>query len=85
MLHAERLSRLAFKEVGDKEPILRRASLDKTACRIRRIFGEFLWDTKLTQWLHSMLNESLNTDYLAIYLDVLQVKCKLGMKLANMP
>ncbi|CAL8137948.1 unnamed protein product [Orchesella dallaii] len=71
-LHAERLARLTYERIGDAEPVLRRASIDRTASRVRRIFGEYLWDSKLTQWLHGVLTESLNYDYLAVYLDVLQ-------------
>lgn len=72
-LHAERLARLTYTANGDTEPVLRRASLDRTASRVRRIFGEYLWDTKLTQWLHSVLTEFLDFAYLAIFMDVLQV------------
>ncbi|ODN03015.1 KAT8 regulatory NSL complex subunit 3 [Orchesella cincta] len=71
-LHAERLARLTYERIGDAEPVLRRASIDRTASRVRRILGEYLWDSKLTQWLHGVLTESLNYDYLAVYLDVLQ-------------
>jgi len=71
-LDSERLARLAYIR-HPAEPVLRRASLDKTARRIRGVLNQFKWDTRLTQWLHGILIENLSQAYLAAYLDVLQV------------
>lgn len=71
ILEDEKLARLAFKGVNN-EPIARRLSLDRSASCLRRILAEFLWDQKLTQWLHFILIRRLPASMLASYLDLVQ-------------
>lgn len=54
------------------EPVLRRVVIDKSVARLRRALARYLWEPKITQWLHSVLMDHLPPTYMAAYLDILQ-------------
>lgn len=73
ILNCDHLARLAHAGASN-EPVLRRVTIDKSVKRMRRLMACVSWDVKLTQWLHQLLMDNLSTQYLASYLDILQVR-----------
>ncbi|XP_014277167.1 KAT8 regulatory NSL complex subunit 3 isoform X3 [Halyomorpha halys] len=71
ILHWERLNRLTFVSNWN-EPVLRRISLDKSARRFRTTMASIAWKQKLVHWLHNLLLEVLEVNYLVAYIDILQ-------------
>ncbi|KAJ8931429.1 hypothetical protein NQ314_015668 [Rhamnusium bicolor] len=77
ILNMFNLAKLAQTGVQN-EPLLRRTVIDKAVQRVRRLLATVSWDTKLTQWLHQILIDNLNSNYLGNYIDILQtLKSKL--------
>ncbi|XP_017148053.1 uncharacterized protein LOC108159352 isoform X2 [Drosophila miranda] len=77
ILDQDQLARLA-NEKRQHEVVHRRVSVDKSASRMRRALGSVAWDQHITQWLHTLLMQSLPPSYMASYLDMMQtLKTKL--------
>ncbi|XP_052865090.1 KAT8 regulatory NSL complex subunit 3 isoform X2 [Anopheles cruzii] len=71
LLDMDRLARLTNTD-KQHEPVHRRTVIDKSVSRLRQALASVSWETRLTQWLHSLLMENLPPSYLAIYVDLLQ-------------
>ncbi|XP_034652666.1 uncharacterized protein LOC117891344 isoform X9 [Drosophila subobscura] len=77
ILDLDQLARLA-NDKRQHEAVHRRVSVDKSASRMRRALGSVAWDQRITQWLHTLLMQSLPPSYMASYLDMMQtLKTKL--------
>ncbi|XP_054090255.1 KAT8 regulatory NSL complex subunit 3 isoform X2 [Zeugodacus cucurbitae] len=77
ILDNDQLGRLANVN-RQNEAMQRRVAIDKSASRMRRALAAVAWDSRLTQWLHCLLMDSLPSTYMASYLDILQtLKSKL--------
>lgn len=72
ILDYDRLARLANVDNKRYEAVQRRAAIDKSADRMRKILSTVLWDTQLVQWIHGLMMEYLPPSYLAAYLDIMQ-------------
>lgn len=70
-LNQDRLSRLLC-EGSPSEAVKRRVVVDTTARRLRQLLASVNWETRLVQWLHTTLMDTLSNAYLAAYLDALQ-------------
>lgn len=73
ILNSLYLAKLACLSVQN-ECLLRYHTVRKVVQRVRRLMATVAWDTKLTQWLHQLLMDHLDSNHLACYLDILQVK-----------
>ncbi|XP_033251598.1 uncharacterized protein LOC117190652 isoform X7 [Drosophila miranda] len=77
ILDQDQLARLA-NDKRQHEVVHRRVSVDKSASRMRRALGSVAWDQRITQWLHTLLMQSMPPSYMASYLDMMQtLKTKL--------
>ncbi|XP_004534677.1 KAT8 regulatory NSL complex subunit 3 isoform X4 [Ceratitis capitata] len=77
LLDNDQLGRLANVN-RQNEAMQRRVIVDKSASRMRKALASVAWDSRLTQWLHCLLMDSLPSTYMASYLDILQtLKSKL--------
>uniref|UniRef100_A0AAG5D0G8 Kat8 regulatory nsl complex subunit 3 n=1 Tax=Anopheles atroparvus TaxID=41427 RepID=A0AAG5D0G8_ANOAO len=84
LLDMDRLARLTNAE-KQHEPVHRRTVIDKSVSRLRQALASVSWETRLTQWLHSLLMENLPPCYQAIYIDILQtLHAKLPMLVNKM-
>lgn len=72
ILDFDHLSRLANFDGKRHEIIQVRATIDKSADRMRHALAEVFWDTATIQWIHGILMEYLPPSYLAAYLDIMQ-------------
>lgn len=50
----------------------RRAIIDISAAHMRHAMASIAWDSRLIQWLHRLLIDTLPPSYMASYLDILQ-------------
>ncbi|XP_059225572.1 KAT8 regulatory NSL complex subunit 3 isoform X2 [Stomoxys calcitrans] len=77
ILDNDQLGRLAHCS-RPNEAMQRRVIVDKSAARMRKALASVAWESRLTQWLHSLLMDCLPATYMASYLDILQtLKSKL--------
>jgi regulatory NSL complex subunit 3 len=72
ILDHDRLARLANVDNKRYECVHRRAAIDKSADRMRKVLSSVSWDTPIVQWIHGLMMEFLPSSYLAAYLDIMQ-------------
>lgn len=72
ILDYDRLARLANVDNKRYEAVQRRAAIDKSADRMRKVLSTVHWDTQLVQWIHGLMMEFLPPSYLAAYIDIMQ-------------
>lgn len=73
ILFANRLSRLTF-EGTIQEDVQKIISTEKSVAEMHHLLTNYTyWDPSLTQWLHGIFINHLPDDYLASYIDILEV------------
>lgn len=76
ILYANRLSRLTF-EGTVQEDVQKIISTEKSVAEMHHLLTNYThWDISLSQWLHGLFISHLPDDYLAPYIDILEVKKK---------
>lgn len=74
ILYANRLSRLTF-EGTVQEDVQKIISTEKSVAEMHHLLTNYAhWDISLSQWLHGLFIAHLPDDYLASYIDILEVK-----------
>jgi len=73
IIYTNRLSRLTF-EGTVQEDVQKIISTDKSVAEMHHLFTNYThWDLSLSQWLHGLFITHLPDDYLALYIDILEV------------
>lgn len=73
ILNTNQLSRLTF-EGTIQEDVQKIISTEKSVAEMHHLFTNYIhWDGSLSQWLHGIFISHLPDDYLASYIDILEV------------
>lgn len=71
ILDMDQLARLAIAELPN-ECLRRNAIIEKSVSRFRQALASVQWESRITQWLHSLLMKHLSSIYMVSYIDILQ-------------
>lgn len=73
ILHANRLSRLTF-EGTVQEDVQKIIATEKSVAEMHHLLTNYTyWELTLSQWLHGLFISHLPDEYLALYIDILEV------------
>lgn len=73
ILYSNRLSRLTFEDTA-QEDVQKIIATDKSVAEMHHLLTNYtLWDIAMSQWLHTLFVTHLPDDYLASYIDILEV------------
>lgn len=73
ILSANQLSRLTF-EGTIQEDVQKIIATEKSVAEMHHLLTNYIhWDGPLSQWLHGIFISHLPDDYLASYIDILEV------------
>lgn len=73
ILYANRLSRLTY-EGTVQEYVQKIICTEKSVAEMHHLLTNYThWDISLSQWLHGLFISNLPDDYLASYIDILEV------------
>jgi len=73
ILYTNRLSRLTYEGTA-QEDVQKIIATEKSVAEMHHLLTNFaLWDLSLSQWLHGLFITHLPDDYLALYIDILEV------------
>lgn len=73
IIYSNRLKRLTFEGTA-QEDVQKIIATQKSVAELHHLFTNYThWDISLSQWLHCTFLTHLPDDYLAIYIDILEV------------